>query len=108
MYLYVRQCVEYLRLERLGADLAPDWSHHKLAWTTSTRGVSTNNEAHVSASNHSNPVGAPSAPPPVRIRTHGNEYESYEGPEDGHACYELSEQCEVCDMRHATAPHLFV
>ena len=68
---------------------------------------STNNQAHVSASNHSNPIGATPAPPPMRIRTHGHEYESHESPEEGHARLSISAQSEVRDMRHAIAPHFY-
>ena len=68
---------------------------------------SINNQAHVSASNHSNPTGTTHVPPPMRIRTHGHEYESYEGPEEGHARLSISAQSEVRDMRHAIAPHFY-
>ena len=68
---------------------------------------STNNQAHVSASNHSNPIGTTQVPPPTRIRTRGSEYESHESPEDGHARLSNSAQDEVRDMRHAIAPHFY-
>ena len=68
---------------------------------------STNNQAHVSASNHSNPMGTTHVPPSTRIRTRGSEYESHESPEDGHARLSNSAQDEVRDMRHAIAPHFY-
>ena len=68
---------------------------------------STNDEAHVSASNHSNPIGAPPAPFSMRIRTHGDAIDEHESPEDEHARSYLTEQVEVCDMRHAIAPHSY-
>ena len=46
-------------------------------------------------------------PPRTRIRTRGNEYESHESPEDGHARLSISAQSEVRDMRHAIAPHFY-
>ena len=68
---------------------------------------SPNDEAHVSAPNLANPIGTTHVPPPMRIRTHGNERDEHEGPEDEYARSSPTEQSEVCDMRHAIAPHSY-
>ena len=90
-------------------DLVPSGTEVRCGWLAMAppSSWSTNNQAHVSASNHSNPIGTTHVPPPMRIRTHGHEYESYEGPEEGHARLSNSAQSEVRDMRHATAHHFY-